>query len=129
MAKYRSASSRFQSIDDQEDDEEEDLQRRIEGLETMLSRAEQLRAERLELNVRRLHFLNNEQIAIKQAAKRGIDQKFEHKRLTEMVMHGHAILKKVKRRAEFMKEVKDDRANSNLDKNEHKKMRLSDIQR
>lgn len=46
-----------------------------------------------------------------------------------MVLHRQEVLKKAKKRAEFMQEVKEHRANSNLDKNEHKKMRLSDIQR
>lgn len=92
----------------------------------MLSRAEHLREERLEQNVRRLHY-NNEQLAIKQAAKRKMVQESEYERLRDMVKHRQEVLKKAKKRAEFMQEVKDHRANANLDKNEHKKMRLSDI--
>lgn len=94
----------------------------------MLSRAEHLRGEKLEQNVRRLHE-NNEQLAIKQAAKRKMLQESEYERLRQMVLHRQEVLKKAKKRAEFMQEVKEHRANSNLDKNEHKRMRLSDIQR
>jgi hypothetical protein len=54
-------------------------------------------------------------------------QESEYDRLKEMVLHRQEVLKKAKKRAQFLEEVREHRANSNLDKSEHKKMRLSDI--
>ena len=52
MSKHRSNSAQVHAFDGIEDDEdEEDLQRRLEDLESMLHRAENLRMMKLEENV------------------------------------------------------------------------------
>ena len=68
-------------------------------------------------------------IAIKQESKRKMLQESEYERLKQMVLHRQDVLKKAKKRAQFLEEVREHRANSILEKNEHKKMQLTDIQR
>jgi hypothetical protein len=100
MSKHaRVNSSHHESVSQYFDDEEdeEELVRKLEDYEKMLQRAEIMRRFRLVENIERVH-QNNEKIALKQAYKSQRQQETEYQRLRDMVEHQMAIKKKAKQR-------------------------------
>ena len=93
----RGNSSHYSSvIDKDEDDDEEELTRKLQEYEAMLHRAENLRLMRLEENMERVH-RNNELIYEKQAIKHELTKESELTRLREMVEQFMARQKKTKK--------------------------------
>jgi hypothetical protein len=125
----RGNSSHYSSLlyGTNEDDEEEELQRKLEEYEAMLHRAEMLRQMRLDESIHKIH-RNNELIYEKQSIKHEKVQQSEYHRLRELIEHFLARQKKNKKRAQDAEDLKEHRQHKQHEALEIKKHRLNDLQ-